>query len=221
MAQCEASYCEPSDACWPDASAWASLNATVDGQLSSPFAQREPGLFENASYLVYPNWRHAEGHTDSPLALPALAVTALSQEHVSATVRFAAQHHLRLSVKSSGHTYTGRSTAANSLLLSLRQMTGIQFHDAFDDGCGTNSSPPAVTVQPGVTFGVLYPEVDAQGYVIVGGGGPTVSAAGGYLQGGGHSPVGRALGTLPLSADSHTNWRPVVNVLHFICSDPL
>jgi FAD/FMN-containing dehydrogenase len=58
---------------------------------------------------------------------------------------------------------------------------------------------PAVTVQPGIDFGTIYPLADQRGFVLTGGGGSTVSAAGGYVLGGGHSALSRSLG---LAADN-------------------
>jgi hypothetical protein len=188
-----ASYCLPADPCWPHQVEWQALNASLGGQLASPLDRAD--LYANASALVYANWEHAEGHAHSPLALPALTVTAAVPADVATAVHFAAAHRLRLSVKSSGHTYTGRSTAAGSLLLFLHKLQSVAFHESFDDGCGGAEMPPAVTVEPGVTFGALYAAAAAQGFSVVGGGGPSVSAAGGFLQGGGHSPLGRALGS--------------------------
>ena len=193
------SFCLPQDACWPNASAWALLNFSVNGELAAP-GSRE---YANASAMMYPNWRFVEGHSGSALALPAFTLPPRTAAHVQAAIRFAAQHSVRVSVKSTGHTYTGRSTAAASLLLYLHAMRNITFHGAFDDGCGSSTAPPpAVTVQPGVDFAQLYPAVEEFGngsYAVVGGGGATVGAAGGYVQGGGHSSLSRSLG---LAADN-------------------
>ena len=190
-------FCVPGNSCWPSPAEWSTLNETVGGRLSSPTAQ--PGLYANASYMVYPNWQHVNGSTEASLALPALAVTARNSDDVVETVRFANKYDIRLVVKSTGHSHTGDSTAADALLLMLASMQDVQFSSSFDDGCGSpEPHPAAVTVQPGVTFGKIYPMAAAQSYEIVGGGGPTVSAAGGYLAGGGHSPLGRALGTVLL-----------------------
>ena len=189
------STCMPADACWPNSTAWAALNASTSGALALPGTP----AFANASAMKYPNWQFAEGHKSSPSALPSYALLVRGVADVQAAVRFAAERNVRLAIKSTGHTYTGRSTAAGSLLLYLHEMRDVQQHDAFDDGCGGASGPPAVSVQPGVDFGTLYPAVDKRGLVVVGGGGFTVGSAGGYLAGGGHSPLSRSLG---LAADN-------------------
>ena len=103
-------------------------------------------------------------------------------------------------IKSTGHSYTGRSTAAGSLLIYLHEMREVHLHSEYDDGCGgSKTGVPAVTVQPGIDFQTVYPLVGASGYVMTGGGGASVGAAGGYVLGGGHSPLSRSLG---LAADN-------------------
>ena len=50
-------------------------------------------------------------------SVPVVGVNATLPEHVQTTVRFASTHNLRLVIKTTGHDYFGRSTAAGSLLL--------------------------------------------------------------------------------------------------------
>jgi len=190
-----AGFCLPAAACWPDPAAWAALNSSLGGGLVVAGSDG----YANASRMMYVNWAFAEGHAGSPSALPAYAALARTPADVKAAVTFAAGHNIRLAVKSTGHTYTGRSTAAGALLVYLHEMTGVEWHRGYDDGCGGGERYPAVTVQPGVNFGTIYPLVDARGYVLTGGGGATVGAAGGYVLGGGHSPLSRSLG---LAADN-------------------
>jgi hypothetical protein len=190
-----ASFCLPSDPCWPAPAQWAALNASLGGRLLSREAAPAGYSYRNASAMVYPNWEHVDGHTGSPSALPEMVVAAEAAADVQAALQFAAAHTIRVAVKSSGHSVTGRSTAPGALLLHLAGMQSIAYNQAFDDGCGgTTTTTRAVTVQPGVDFHSLYAFADSVGGVVVGGGGPTVSSAGGFLQGGGHSPLGRALG---------------------------
>ena len=192
------SLCLPTNnTCWPPLSKWNILNTTINGSLSSP----SQTWYKTATNMVYPNWQHIQGHTSSPLALPTYTVTATHNDEIVATVKFAYVHNIRLSIKSSGHSYTGRSTAANAILLALGEMKKMTFHKQFNDGCSPPPTPSsltattaAVTVQPGVDFAMLYPFLDKHGYVVTGGGGSTVGAAGGYVLGGGHSALSRSLG---------------------------
>ena len=188
-----ASFCLPSDPCWPAPAEWAALNVSLNGRLLS--RESAPAAYRNASTMVYPNWEHVDGHTGSPSALPEMVVLVGAADDVQVALQFAAAHTIRVAVKSSGHSVTGRSTAPGALLLHLAGMQSIVYEEAFDDGCGGGGGVTrAVTVQPGVDFHSLYAFADTVSGVVVGGGGPTVSSAGGFLQGGGHSPLGRALG---------------------------
>ena len=75
-----------------------------------------------------PYWENSSCSVFSPStacnqgSVPVFAVNATLPEHVQATIRFAAKHNLRLVIKTSGHAYLGRSTAAGSLLLWLHYM---------------------------------------------------------------------------------------------------
>lgn len=46
---------------------------------------------------------------------PAFALNATSAAHVQSVVQFVAKHNIRLNVKSTGHSFTGRSTAFGSI----------------------------------------------------------------------------------------------------------
>lgn len=114
-----------------------------------------------------------------------------------AGVSFASQHDLRVSVKSSGHDYLGRSTAPNSLLLWTQYFQDIEFTDSFTVGGKDKGS--AVTVGSGVGLRALYVAAKAVDKMVVGGTAATVSAGGGYTQGAGHSGFGPTFG---LAADN-------------------
>jgi FAD/FMN-containing dehydrogenase len=104
-------------------------------------------------------------------------------------VNFARDHNLRLSVKSSGHDYLGRSTAKHSLLISTNKLRNISVSD----------DKQLVTIGSGATLNMIYPALKEQGLIMVGGTAATVHAAGGYVQGAGHSALSPLLG---LAADN-------------------
>ncbi|KAF9969238.1 hypothetical protein BGZ73_008512, partial [Actinomortierella ambigua] len=123
-------------------------------------------------------------------------VKAITAADVQETVRFAAKHNIRLVIKTSGHCYLGRSSAAHSINIWLYDMNKINVVDSFvPDGApaGTAGTPAAV-MEGGVLLGDLYKAVHEHGRVAVGGAYRTVSAVGGYCQGGGHSPISRYFG---------------------------
>ena len=54
--------------------------------------------------------------------MPPFGIAVASSSDVSAALRFAFAHRLRVAVKSSGHDYQGRSTAANGLLIWMHRL---------------------------------------------------------------------------------------------------
>ena len=79
---------------------------------------------------------------------------------------------------STGHNYSGRNTANNSLQINLSQMTKYSVSD-------DNST---ITVETGLKWGNIYNIVDKYNRIVLGGGDPTVGP-GGYSIGGGHSAL--------------------------------
>ncbi|CAF0875282.1 unnamed protein product [Rotaria sp. Silwood1] len=130
-------------------------------------------------------------------SVPVVAVNATLPEHVQATVRFAATNNLRLTIKSTGHDYFGRSGAVGSLLLWLHYMKNMTLIEKYSSCNGTNVSN-TVRIGAGVQWGEVYRWLNEYNLTAIGGASATVSAVGGYLQGGGHSPLSRWQG---LAAD--------------------
>ncbi|EFJ32126.1 hypothetical protein SELMODRAFT_440012 [Selaginella moellendorffii] len=125
----------------------------------------------------------------------AYAINVSSVSHVQAGVLFARKFNLRLVIKSTGHDYFGRSTAAGSLCIWLHHLTDIFTDDSFvPESCPGSDPLAAVTAQPGVTWKSLYDFLDPRGRVAVGPMASSLSAAGGFVQGGGHGPLSRTFG---------------------------
>ncbi|CAF4116467.1 unnamed protein product [Rotaria sp. Silwood2] len=139
-------------------------------------------------------------------SVPVIAVNATLPEHVQATVRFAATNNLRLTVKSTGHDYLGRSGAAGSLLLWLHYMKNMTLIEQYSS-CGRTSVSNAVRLGAGVQWGEAYRWLNELHLTAIGGASGTVSAVGGYLQGGGHSPLSRWRG---LAADQVLEYDVVI-----------
>ncbi|KAJ6564522.1 FAD-binding domain-containing protein [Mycena capillaripes] len=228
LARCRS---QPGTASWPSASSWNQLNQTLHGRLvtvvpsakACALQQCSDADWASALYrLNIPgqmneyNWEQ-NYHSDPPQLclhngttcnqgrVPLYAVNASSTADIQAGVRFAAQHDLRVSAKSSGHDYLGRSTAADSLLLWTRYLQDISFTDHFVVN-GTDLGS-AVTVGSGVSMNTIYQLAGEQGKVVVGGRSATVAAGGGYGQGGGHSPFSPFLG---LAADNALQYEIVL-----------
>lgn len=115
-----------------------------------------------------------------------LGIRIESVADVQEAIRFAARHHLRVAVKSSGHDFMGRSTAAGSFLIWMHKMRSINIDDSFSIATtvgGGNCSyvQPAITVVGGVFWREVYDKLQGTGYIVLGGMALTVCATGGYV----------------------------------------
>ncbi|XP_055329706.1 uncharacterized protein LOC129582253 [Paramacrobiotus metropolitanus] len=134
--------------------------------------------------------------------VPAFAVDAHTVDHIRAALHFATQHNLRVVVKSTGHDYLGRSTAAGALMIWMRNFQGdIQTKASFMPyGCNdtVSRSPGAViTVPAGKVWKDVYETIEREfnhTQWMVGGHCPSISAVGGFTLGGGHSILSPAWG---------------------------
>ncbi|KAF9975821.1 hypothetical protein BGZ73_000362 [Actinomortierella ambigua] len=211
--------CQPTQPCWPSSSLWSAFNETVGGRLiaTKPVArechaeyydkakcdaikevyyysvwrQNQPGAFQMA------NWETLRGEgcllnqTTTCLqgAVPLYTVNVSTIADVQESVRFAAKHNLRLSVKNTGHDYLGRSTAPASLSVWTHFKKKMQVTDSFvPEGApkGTEGTD-AIMFEAGVQWIEAYEEVAKYNRIVVGGMAATVGTSGGYCLSGGHS----------------------------------
>jgi FAD/FMN-containing dehydrogenase len=123
-------------------------------------------------------------------SVPSLAVNATLPEHVQATLQLVNTYNLRLVMKTTGHDYLGRSTAAGSLLLWLHYMKNMTLIGNFSLCTGENIAN-AIRLGAGVQWGDVYTWLAPYNLVAIGGAASTVGSTGGFLQGGGHGPLTR------------------------------
>ena len=191
---------------WPDAESWSALGQSVGGRLtpvtlpdidpveapkllSNPFFLRDQaGLTQSSGWLDA--WRSAPS---------AHVVRARDAADVSAAVRFAAAHRLRLVVKGGGHSYLGGSNAPDSLLVWTRDMEAITLHDAFAPQGSQDPPTPAVSVGAGCIWGHVYEAVTTRGGRYVQGGGCTTVGVAGLVQGGGFGSFSKTYGVAAAS----------------------
>eukprot|EP01084_Bolivina_argentea_P056538 103456_1 len=165
-------YCQPSNStCWPTSD---QIN-TFSNQLDGTLVLKD---MNNAQYIhyitnVYNPWT---------ISYPSFIILIKSHTDVQNCVTFAASHNIQISIQSTGHSYSGRNSANNSLQINLNSMQSYTFN--------TNISPPTITVESGVRWGSIYTLINKTlpNYVIIGGGDATVGPAG-YSSLGGHSPL--------------------------------
>ena len=191
----------PGEPGWPKDADWAELGKATGGRLA-PVAQpsfttpQEMKLLANQIYLGdQPGLTQISGWIDGWVSSPsAYVVRAKNAADVSAAVKFAQAHNLRLVVKGGGHSYVGGSNAPDSLLVWTRDMQSIEMHEAFTPQ-GSKAEPvPAVSVGSGCIWGRVYDAVTTRGGRYVQGGGCTTVGVAGLVQGGGFGSYSKAYG---------------------------
>jgi FAD/FMN-containing dehydrogenase len=194
-------HVRPGDRAWPAPSAWAVLRDRVGGRLSPVTLPRldtrdAAQLLRNPHYIRdQPGLTQSSGRIDGWRSAPSVyAVRAQNPADVSAAVRFAAKHHVRLVVKGGGHSYLGGSNAPDSLLIWTRDLEAIELHDAFVPQ-GSGAEPvPAVSLGSGCIWHDVYDAVTTRGGRYVQGGGCTTVGVAGLVQGGGFGSLSKAFG---------------------------
>ncbi len=203
----------PFDPTWPSAESWRGLNEAVGGHLTQPTslfgacpgAPDGPACLEARTHDRNPFWlgdqvsgTQVSGWLDAWTPAPsAYAVAARSAADVSAAVRFADEHRLRLAVKGAGHSYQGTSNAADSLLVWTRAMNQVAVRDDFiPAGCIDRLAPVhAVTAEAGATWIDLYHAVTTEAGRYVQGGGCADVGVAGLVQSGGFGSFSKGFGT--------------------------
>lgn len=186
---------------WPDAGQWAALRKWVGDRLvpvTLPKLQPDEAstLLRNPYYIRdQVGLTQSSGRIDGWRSAPSVyAVRAKDAADVSAAVRFAARHRLRLIVKGGGHSYLGGSNAPDSLLVWTRDLETIELHDAFVPA-GTHAEPmAAVSVGAGCIWHDVYDTVTTRGGRYVQGGGCTTVGVAGLVQGGGFGSFSKTYG---------------------------
>ncbi|PYH85196.1 FAD-binding domain-containing protein [Aspergillus uvarum CBS 121591] len=230
--------CFPGDACWPSISEWAKLNQTVDGRLikTIPLGKpchapdydaavcdalkeewTDPELhYQSSSSIMAPWFTNGTCDPFHPVSKPCTmgnyvdyAVNVSTPAHISATLKFAYEHNIRLVIRNTGHDYNGKSTGAGGLGVwthNLKSRTLVDYNS-------THYTGPAVRLGSGVQGFEAYEFADEHGYQVVGGECSSVGIAGGYSQGGGHSALSSKYG---MAADQVLAWEVVTGAGEFV-----
>eukprot|EP01084_Bolivina_argentea_P016876 31526_1 len=177
---CKLPYCQPSDNCWPSQSEINAFSKELDGTLV--IQDMSNPQYIQLTTTVQNNYR---------ITYPSFIILISSHSDVQKCVSFASLHNIQITIRSTGHSYSGRFSANNSLQINLSSMQKFSFNK--------DISPPTLTIETGMRFGTAFGLVNATmpDYVLVGAGDPSVAAAG-YSSLGGHSPLTPMYG---LSAD--------------------
>ncbi|KAF2871699.1 FAD binding domain protein [Massariosphaeria phaeospora] len=168
---------------------------------SSPISIGWPWWAHNSCPPIYPNGTTVTGDTEAGKkgctigAYPAYAVNAMKEEHVVAAVNFAREKGVRLNIKSTGHSFHGRSTAFGSLSVWTHNMRGFEYHENFQAAScfSSNGTQMAFTVAAGERVRDVYTAAHEQNLIVVGGAAQDVGIVG-WFSGGGHGPLSSTYG---------------------------
>ncbi|WAR15421.1 A2478-like protein [Mya arenaria] len=167
-------FCWPGQTCMPTHQEGLDFAASLDGDIITPTDERYP----NVTIMI--NTRVT--------MFPYVVVMAESVDDVIKTVKFANKFNVKLTIRSSGHDYIGRSTGDGTLQLNLWKMRGLEVKLN-----STRNADGELKAQSGNSWIRVYTELNKVNRTIIGGSAHTVSM-GGYTLGGGHSPIGRKFG---------------------------
>jgi FAD/FMN-containing dehydrogenase len=129
----------------------------------------------------------------SPGAYPAYVVNATTATQISHAVRWADKRNIRLVVKGTGHSHSGRSVGYGSLSIWTHNLRGIEYTENFTATSCFDKAQPAVRVAAGHSNGDVQTEMAKHDSIIVTGATGSVGLVG-WLTGGGHGFLSQTYG---------------------------
>ncbi|KAF2663716.1 FAD-binding domain-containing protein [Microthyrium microscopicum] len=215
---------------WPSRADWSALNTLIGGGLLEPAPLAAACHRTHPSYNaarctnIKANWASSEFHAHHPTSslwtnvngysceitdtardcttagFPVYVINATDSRQVGLAVQWANKNNVRVSVKSTGHDFLGRSTQPYSLSIWVHYLQRRVYHaEGFrPEGCGFEIKGPAVSAGGGTQMEKLNHFVNGHGTSVIHGNSNTVSV-GGYVSGGGHSTLSGLYG---LAADA-------------------
>lgn len=159
---------------------------------SDPVSIDYPIWTNNSCNPIYPNGTSVTGDVNagekgcSADTYPAYVVNATQAPQIATALKWADEKNIRVVVKATGHSYTGRSIGAGSLSIWTHHFRGIEHIEDFrPTSCSVSAPIAAVRVAAGHTGGEIQKYLSQYNEVIVSGANPSVGIIG-WLTGGGH-----------------------------------
>jgi FAD/FMN-containing dehydrogenase len=154
----------------------------------------------NSCNPIYPNGTSITGDTAAGAkgcslgSYPVYVVNATLPSQIRTALLWAKERNIRIVVKNTGHSYSGRSTGYGSLSIWTRHVRGIEYMSAFQpSSCLANESYTAVRVAAGHAAIEAQLAVSKHNRVVITGANPDVGLVG-WLLGGGHGPLTQSYG---------------------------
>eukprot|EP01084_Bolivina_argentea_P230062 388127_1 len=183
IVDCRKPFCTPSNSsCWPTQQQLSNFSATISGELlqSSDPLFNETTAMKNTLITMRPTF----------VLLPSIDDTI---NDIFKSITFIQKHNLLLSIYSTGHSYTGRSSGLYnySFQINFSKHTRIVYDNT--------ETPTTVTVETGAIFDAIYASLDMMSNkinkpLLIPAGNCATVAPGGFYLGGGHSPISGYLG---------------------------
>ncbi|KAF1998465.1 FAD binding domain protein, partial [Amniculicola lignicola CBS 123094] len=174
------------------------FNSTWHAQ--DPISVDYPIWTDNSCNPIYPNGTSVTGDVEAGKKgcsigrYSVYVVNATTAEHASKALKWAQKHNIRVVVKSTGHSFPGRSTGYGSLSIWTHNLRGIQYTESFSPTkCPVKEPLKAVRVAAGHTGIEVQAEVAKSNVIIVTGANPDVGLIG-WLTGGGHGVLSTSYG---------------------------
>ncbi|XP_066931256.1 uncharacterized protein [Clytia hemisphaerica] len=195
-------YCTPKNRnCWPNSETWQRLlGDRLDGKLHK-FA---PSILEKCSDISSSDSlsKAADGAcmqipdcskrfclANETSNLPSYSVEAKTTQDVIYAIQFANKFNIAITVKTTGHSFSGSSFGRDTLLIWMRNFQKFgQISNDFCDSCG-KVHPASIKMGGGQTWREIYGRLAGTDYNILGALANVISSSGGWLMGAGLSPM--------------------------------
>ncbi|KAJ4986558.1 FAD-linked oxidoreductase-like protein 18, partial [Stagonosporopsis vannaccii] len=172
---------------------------------ADPISIDWPWWANNSCPPIFPNGTSVTGDASAGSkgcsigGYPEYSVNATSYTHVVAAVNFAREYRIRLNVKSTGHSFQGRSTAYGSLSVWTHHMRGIEYYEDFKPTSSPlNITQAAFKIAAGEQGKDVYETANKHKALVVAGNARDVGIVG-HFSSGGHGPSSSTYG---LSVDN-------------------
>jgi hypothetical protein len=198
----------PGSVCYPDqpnynaescafvASQW--FNSTWHA--TDPVSVDYPIWTNNSCNPIWPNGTSVTGDATAGArgcslgAYPAYVVNATTAKQVGTALKWAESNNVRVIVKSTGHSYSGRSIGYGSLSIWTHHFRGLEYIEDFKPtSCLSNSTLKAARIAAGHTGIEAQTELAKHDAIVATGANPDVGLVG-WLTGGGHGAMTRTYG---------------------------
>lgn len=201
--ECRKEYCTQNSTCWPDTSVWDAFAKSLTGKLHKLHLydykvceDQGSDAFKIANISYCMQYHDCSKEFCDPeskvLNVPAYSAEVKTVSDIQKAISFANTHNIAVTIKTSGHSYSGSSTGKDTIMIWMHNFVKFGEVNNYTDTCGTFHEY-AIKVGGGQPWNDIYRKLRNE-YHIVGGGGLTVSAAGGWLQGCGLSAMSRKYG---------------------------